>query len=439
MFPFLTIQMKLTGSLNTTVRRNVSDRVIEIVHSKIKKTPGGKRKHATIDDQKAEAIHLMRHKAFASVTHTIAGKGLRLQSASSVIGGVILVIYGIVFQCFMFVVLQRTEAGCSEKFGECLWQGTSPKILFVGGLLGAMDCGEQHISDIVASDCGITELESRFGNPLSYPALDSVVLSDNEIESVPFSLLDRDDLSLLELVNNPCVSELTLTGEGISELPSGFKEIFSSSLESLSLPDQQFTEFDFASQDVQYFSQLEKVDLTGNQITRIDNLRNFLENRASGLNDRKFLELKLKGNLIQLSGDYAQIFTTRELFAAAGYLHSLDLSDNAIHEIPLDFVSVYKDHDALKLGGNPLTEISWTGVQCVRALNGAMPNWISQLESVEDITVSSCKLTDVDTQHLGSLKSLKKLDLDDNVLQAVPSNLFEVLSPLRWVNLSGNR
>ena len=251
----------------------------------------------------------------------------------------------------------------------------------------------------------LTTLPSEFGQLTRLEILD---LQDNQLSELPslarFEYLKHLDLSGNRLTAPPpalpdlhLLAELDLSDNQIANLPPGS---ISQPIESSTQSGRMFQEIRQlrdAGLAADSFSLMQKLDLSGNQLT-------------------------------ELPPDLSQL-----------QLETLDLSDNQLTELPPEFgqmrPSVYSDlvslGDAylfnlkLNLSGNRLTDL---------------PDALLQLDHLTELNLSGNRLTEFpsDLFWMAKLSRLTDLNLGDNQLTALPDTFFR-MDRLRSLNLSGNR
>ena len=273
----------------------------------------------------------------------------------------------------------------------------------------------------------LTTLPSEFGQLTGLVTLD---LQDNQLSELP-SLAGLAALNYLDLSGNRLTAPppglpalhwlmaLDLSDNQIAKLPPG----------SISQPIESSTQGSPLFQAMRQWFREEG----DNQLTPLppglslfQAMRQWF--REEGIEANSFLQkLDLSGNqLTEWPSDLSQL-----------QLETLDLSDNQLTALPSEFgqmrPSVFYDGSSrgasfslkLNLSGNQLTE--W-------------PDALLPLDQLTELNLSGNQLTELskDLFRMVRLSRLTHLDLGDNQLTALPDTLFQ-MDRLRTLNLSGNR
>lgn len=224
------------------------------------------------------------------------------------------------------------------------------------------------------------------------------------------------------------------------------------------------------------------LDLTGNRIYALqpDMFQNFphLEyislsaNRISSLGDDVFKglsnlkELDLDGNVI------ANIST--DSFVGLSKLKTLRVSNNRLRSIPdgvmealTSLTKLYLDHNVIAT----LSSRSFEGLSHVKYLNMSHNSlqsihsfWLSHFTSIQDLDISHNYLTEISPEAFGGsvtslqrihlqhnslhntvfltytdiYQSLQSINISNNVIESIPSNVFPNLKRLKVLDLSSN-
>ncbi|XP_025821531.1 receptor-like protein EIX2 [Panicum hallii] len=161
-------------------------------------------------------------------------------------------------------------------------------------------------------------------------------------------------------------------------------------------------------------SRLQHLDLSGSQMTTVDNFH-----WVSKLTSLRYLDLSW-------------------LYLAA----SLDWLQ-AVNMLPLLQVLHLNDASLPATNLNSFPQVNFTTLKILDLksntnLNSSLPSWIGNLSSLSGLELSSCELSGVIPDELGKLTSLKFVGLTDNKLEgSIPRSVSGLCNLVR-LDLSGN-
>ncbi|GMI27605.1 hypothetical protein TeGR_g7377 [Tetraparma gracilis] len=251
-------------------------------------------------------------------------------------------------------------------------------------------------------------------------ALELVDLRDNEIEELPYEMMDVEGEGLqLMFDGNPCAEEVDWSGLGKDRLPARMgvrydNGNFGSRLRVLKLAHNELDESVLGELVNAGFVNITDLDVSWNALGGIGE-----EVRGQ----EKLRSLDVSGN----SGVGA-----RDLVAAPPDLEMLNASFCGVDDITGEQAVELQDRNMV-LHGNPVTEITW-------AYKGALtkiPAWLRTLEKVRKADLGYC---DVKGMNGGAFPaSLEELNIQNQVagLRLHPDS-FEGLSMLEWLDISTN-
>jgi len=200
------------------------------------------------------------------------------------------------------------------------------------------------------------------------------------------------------------------------------------------------------AEGIQYCISLEELDMSGNKLSAVPELKNMTKLKSLNLSGNKFTELpdEICGapKLENLNMDKNKIASLAAGFSKLTLLKSLTLSDNELQEFPDVLTKLMIE--TLNISGNPIEYL---------------PDNISDMTGLRYFTASGCKIKKIPDKfysmtwmrkinfngnELSSIsKSIKNLDLLESVylnrnkLQTLPSEIC-ALPKLKILSLNGN-
>ncbi|XP_067932876.1 leucine-rich repeat protein lrrA-like [Watersipora subatra] len=259
------------------------------------------------------------------------------------------------------------------------------------------------LQELNLSRCKISQLPESLGSLTSLKKLD---LSSNPIEVLPESItalssIEELDLTYCKISQLPeSLGSLTLLRElAISMNPI---EVLPEPITALSLLEELNPSHCYIRQLPESFIQLQKLKV----------LRITCYSKPS---DNMF------PNIFNFSGHQ----TVPEVITKLNSLEELDLSNDQINELPDSFIQLQK-----------LKVLRITGVSKLSIPHGlqTFPEVVTKLTSLEELDLSNHQINEL-PDSLGSLKSLKKLNLFGNPFEVLPESITS-LSSLEELDLS---
>ncbi|XP_022217693.2 uncharacterized protein LOC111070943 isoform X2 [Drosophila obscura] len=266
----------------------------------------------------------------------------------------------------------------------------------------------QSLTDLEMSSCGISSLG---GDQLvnQIPNLERLTLSNNKL--VQLAALPSRSLRTLDLSN---CSIQRLSSPFLDSLPN---------LEALNLSRNTELQFGSLDEDLIWAYELRRLDVSYCNIDQID---------LSGL--PVLTEVRLRGNLLRV--------VDAETFANNTMLEVLDLSENVLRLIGQDAFSNLRRLKELNLAFNEIARLDRNFIRnndVLVELNLSR-NVLQKLtrivsNSVRTINMSWCEITSIESTSLSSLSAILKLDLSNNLISDIPSNMkSETLQQLNLAN-----
>ena len=401
---------------------------------------------------------------------------------------------------FLYLKITSRAEICRDLYGECVWKGVSPQIFFTEGVLGETNCGEEFFVEIKAAHCGLRSLPSpltlrndpdrKNANNKDLPSttefkkLQHIDLRYNLLEFLSPMFFSKSNFPVLQsrnlqLQGNPVSQDLDWNDQNLHRLPVEFLENdVTQSLQHLNLGGNKFTStFSlFADFRKHNFKNLISLDLSGNILEDIDGFNCFLEEKnlikGGSFDQQEYFSLDVSRNRLfldattglshrqchqdnerdvgtsetpeaieistsSLPSNPKSSSTTHELIDSATHLKFLNISNNKIDNLPLDFAVFLRDVD-MDIHQNQIKEISVHGQQCRRLLkNGRLPTWFDQLgDSLKNFTATYCSIREVDLTFLQSVSpTIERLNFSRNVVENVGGGHFAIVNFPRLVDL----
>lgn len=230
----------------------------------------------------------------------------------------------------------------------------------------------------------------------------------------------------------------------LTELPQSFSQL--TQLQSLDVSGNQLTEI---PKTLGQLTQLQSLDVSDNQLTELPKTLGLLTRLQSlDLSSNKLTELpKTLGQLarlrsLDLSGN--ELTALPHWLGKLMQLETLNLSDNQLTTLP-QWLGQLTHLQRLNLSSNRLTELpQWldqlTQLEVLNLRSNqltALPRWLGQLTQLQVLNVEYNQLTIV-PQSLGNLTQLLSLDLSGNQLMELPNGLDQ-LTKLESLDIGGNQ
>ena len=199
------------------------------------------------------------------------------------------------------------------------------------------------------------------------------------------------------------------------QLPEMVFKTLGSSLVSLNITRSGLREFDFLQ--LKKFPKLQELNLSYNKLSDLNGIKEFM--KVIGGDSFK---LNLRNNKLKLSNS-ARFNDFLEILP---YMKEIDLSNNLIKTIPIEFAKGIKENQGLSISfkGNPIKSVLWENAECASVFgssadNGScitFPMWIYTLDQVEDMNIRNCNLQgDLKLyDFIQNMKLLESLDLSMN-------------------------
>ncbi|EDW35958.1 GL17533 [Drosophila persimilis] len=266
----------------------------------------------------------------------------------------------------------------------------------------------QSLTELEISSCGI----SSVGGDLlvnQLPNLERLTLSNNKL--VQLAALPSRSLRMLDLSN---CSIQRLSSPFLDSLPN---------LETLNLSRNTQLQFGVLDEDLILAYELRRLDVSYCNLDQID---------LSGL--PVLTEVRLRGNLLRV--------VDNETFANNTMLEVLDLSQNVLRLIGQDAFSNLRRLKELNLAFNEIARLDRNFIRnndVLVELNLSR-NVLQKLtrivsNSLRTINMSWCEITSIESSSLSSLSAIQKLDLSNNLISDIPSNMrSETLQQLSLAN-----
>ncbi|XP_034651840.1 platelet glycoprotein V [Drosophila subobscura] len=268
----------------------------------------------------------------------------------------------------------------------------------------------QSLTELEMSSCGISSLGGdQLVNQL--PNLERLTLSNNRL--VQLAALPSRSLRTLDLSN---CSIQRLSSPFLDSLPN---------LEALNLSRNTQLQFGVLDEDLIWAYELRRLDVSYCNLDQID---------LSGL--PVLTEVRLRGNLLRV--------VDAETFANNTMLEVLDLSENVLRLIGQDAFSNLRRLKELNLAFNEIARLDRNFVRnndVLVELNLSR-NVLQKLtrivsNSLRTINMSWCEITSIESSSLSSLSAIQRLDLSNNLISDIPSNMRS--ATLQQLNLANCR
>jgi internalin A len=262
--------------------------------------------------------------------------------------------------------------------------------------------------------------------------VDYLNLSDLELNRLPESISQLQNLSTLDLNNNQLnnlpesisqlqnLSTLNLYNNRFSYLPESISQL--ENLSTLALHNNQLNSL---PQSISQLKNLSQFYLHNNElgnlpecISQLQNLSQlYLHNNELGSLPESISQLK---NLSQLYLHSNELGSFPESISQLKNLSQLYLANNKLGHLP-ESISQLKNLSILSLSNNEL---------------GSLPESISQLKSLTQLSLSNNQLGNL-PENISQLQNLSILDLDNNQLSDLPESISQ-LKNLSILSLSNN-
>ena len=289
-------------------------------------------------------------------------------------------------------------------------------------ITASMFCGLNFLSHLDLSDNLISTIDN--GSFQSMPNLTYLSLHGNQLTSIePGTFSGLFSIKSLVLSANRLVSHVT---EGLRQL---------SALQDLSLDENDITSFNI-NYFVNYEPGLQRLSLRRNRISELQfnqtyavdydfSFRfSFLDLGENQITDKIFHSLQYMRYLEILKLDGNNIGGVPTVGRLDQSLTTLDLANNALTDSSLAAIVQLRRLQKLRLDGNLIGNLSAV-------------DWSVLADSLSILSLSNNRLTSLN--HIDKLSSLTQLNVDNNLIKAIPDAVFQTLYDLDVVSLRGNQ
>lgn len=315
------------------------------------------------------------------------------------------------------------------------WSVATWKLVLAGNPLRSIPEGDfRNLTDLKELDlsgCQISEIKTgSFAGPTR---LDTLILKDNEISSLPEHMFHR---------HSPAVADLDLSGNRLSLANFVVAGKYLINLRSLNLANNQIRDEEIP-RGFESLTGLMHLDLSNNSLGNLEN--NFFENNFRTLVQLESLDLSYN-HLRPSSETLKTLPMNLNYLNLAGNPH-LGLQDNlrntlygipsgiAIRTLNLSDVGLSASLEAKVFDFLPklnleVLDLSNNNIAKLDAMDLA-----KKMPFIRDISLRNNRLTSV--RSLGKMESLERLDLSDNSLKNFPIEIFQ-MPELMELNLRNN-
>ncbi|MBD2449294.1 leucine-rich repeat domain-containing protein [Nostoc sp. FACHB-152] len=258
-------------------------------------------------------------------------------------------------------------------------------------------------------------------------------------------MTNEELLHLIGQANRDKVTELDLSGKGLTKLPAEIGQLVN--LRSLDLSDNQLSSL---PGEIGQLVNLQSLDLSDNQLSSLPGEIGQLVNLQS---------LDLRGNqLSSLPGEIGQLVNLQSLdlmsnqlsslpgeFGQLTHLQKIYIQNNQLSSLPGEIGQLVQLTE-LRVWGNPLTTLPLTIIQLVNLLTFSfnsnllkeLPREIFELKSLTWLDISGNSTLNVLSDAIVNLTNLERLSLSNSQITTLPPHIGQ-LTHLKTLNLSSNQ
>ncbi|PHJ69274.1 GTPase [Nostoc linckia z18] len=234
-------------------------------------------------------------------------------------------------------------------------------------------------------------------------------------------MTNKELLQIIEQAARDKVTELDLSGKGLTTLPAEIGQL--TNLQTLNLSDNQLSGL---AVEFEQLTNLQTLDLSFNQLSSLP------------------VEIGQLTNLQTLDLNFNQLSSLPVEIGQLTNLQTLDLNFNQLSSLPLEIGQLTK-LQSLNLNNNQLSSLPGKIGQLIKlqSLNlksnqlSSMPGEIGQLTKLQSLNLNNNQLSSL-LGKIGQLTNLRFLDLSFNQLSSLPAE-FGQLFKLQSLNLYHNQ
>lgn len=285
------------------------------------------------------------------------------------------------------------------------------------------------ITTIIGGNQGITDLTG-----IGYlTELQSIILNNNSIASIPSEIGNLDNLNILSLTSNQ-----------LTDLPSEISQL--SSLTSLYLDFNKIEDFPIAITDL---TSLINLEMNNNQLTTLPpEIGNLEQIELLVFNQNQLTEIPSEignlSNLIKLSFYKNQLSSLSLEIGNLSALDFLDVGSNQLTQLPQEIGKLtsltifYADDNQLTTLPIEIGDLSnLNNLNLEFNQLSSLPTQIGNLDNLIRLFLSSNQLAVLPTE-IGDLSTLMALDVSINQLTSLPTEIGD-LSALMTLDVSKNQ
>ena len=165
---------------------------------------------------RTHAVPHMRTRCRRSCLMSWNFSGFRYMTVALCLCGGAMALSGVFLFTYTVLVVQLVDTECGRQLGTEVWAGAAPRRIFLDGFLKLPKCHFSTVLTVEARNKGLTTLTPQIGDLVN---LERLVLTDNDIVSLPKKITTLQHLTEVDLSGNPVWTRVSWQHQGFQTFP----------------------------------------------------------------------------------------------------------------------------------------------------------------------------------------------------------------------------